>query len=152
MAETTTGTVDRSVVNAEIYKTFKLMVEERKVYPDAYGRKIPGIPQPLTVLVYQDKSDLRKLFSSNSEYANYLFKEVFAFEKSGMKNFNDNNKALQVYNAMGGYYPPKIGSESMPTYFERLKKQNMSGNIDKAKEEANKLISSAENRLKEAFY
>lgn len=144
------NTIDRSEVNAVIYSCFKMINEDRKIYPDQYGRRVPGIPFPLTVLIYQDRKQIRDLFSSNSEFAQYIISETSFYEVSKTKDFKDNNKALKVYNAMGFTYPPSMGSRTYVEYFKDLKENDLKNSGNANKENINKRIGLTS--FKEAYY
>lgn len=144
------NTIDRSEVNAVIYSCFKMIYEDRKIYPDKYGRRVPGIPLPLTVLVYQDKKQIRDLFSSNSEFAKYIISETSHYEVSKPKDFRDSNKALKVYNAMGFTYPPSMGGKTYVEYFKDLKENDLKNSGNATKENIDKRIGSTS--YKEAYY
>jgi len=142
--------VDRSEVNAVIYSCFKMIAEDRKVYPDQFGKRVPGIPLPLTVLVYEDKKQIRDMFPTNSDFGNYIISETSFYEGSKTKDFKDNNKALKVYNAMGFTYPPSMGGRSFAQYFKDLKENDMKKSGNATKENINRVIGSTS--FKEAFY
>lgn len=146
------NTIDRSDLDAVIYATFKMIKEDRIGYPDKYGRRVPGLPQPLTVLVFKDNPKLQEIFKNaktpNQEFARYIFNEVSSYESK--KSFNDPNKALEVYNAMGLSYPPSIGQRNAPEYFKTLKENDLKNSGNANKENINKRIGLTS--YKEAYY
>lgn len=146
------NTIDRSDLDAIIYKTFKIIKEDRKLYPDKYGRRVPGLPLPLTVLIFKDNVKLQNIFKDekfdNMEFTKYIYEEVSAYEKN--LKFNDQNKALQVYNAMGFTYPPSIGQREPIQYFKTLKENDLKNSGNATKENIDKRIGSTS--YKEAYY
>lgn len=144
--------IDQAELNAVIYQAFKIIHEDRKVYPDAYGRRVPGIPQPLTVLVYRDRKAISDIIPSNSEFANYIISESNFYKNSKTKDFQDNAKALKVYNAMGFTYPPSIGGKTPAQYFEYLKETDMKTNGTTIKKDVSAIIGQNSTSYKEAFY
>lgn len=151
MAEST-NTIDRTDLDIIIYKTFKIIKEDRKGYSDTYSQKVLGLPQPLTVLVFNDNKKLQNIFnyanSPNLEFETYIFQEVNAYEKN--KKFADPNKALQVYNAMGFSYPPSIGQREPVQYFKSLKENDLKNSGNANKRNIDKKFGSTS--YKEAYY
>lgn len=128
--------VENEIIDKQIYTTFKI------VLADSYIGSVGG--RPLHLLITDDKPIIKQKVSPK-EFFYYMKDEVDQYDKTGQ--FVDRKKALEIWNLMEGYYPPK--DYNTAAYFNDLKlKKNKKNTGDE-----NKNNSDPKGRkYKQAFY
>lgn len=127
--------VKNEIIDKQIYTTFKI------VLADSY---VSGGGRPLHLLITDDKPSIIEKVRPK-EFFYYMKDEVDQYDKTGQ--FVDRKKALEIWNLMEGYYPPK--EYNTVAYFNDLKTKNKRKNSG----DENKDNSKPKGRkYKQAFY
>ena len=128
--------VENELIDKQIYTTFKL------VLADTY---VSGAGRPLHILITDDKPIIKDKVKPK-EFFYYLKDEVDQYDKTGQ--FVDRKKALEIWNLMEGYYPPKQYNSA--SYFADLKKKELGKKgLDTGE---NKQTQQNQKKYREAFY
>lgn len=130
--------IENEVIDKQIYITFKYVIE------DTFRDNYPGTT-PLHILIEKDKPIIKDKVKPK-EFFYYLKDEVDQYDKTGQ--FVDRKKALEIWNLMEGYYPPK--QYNTASYFNDLKKKDLEKKgLDTGE---NKQAQQNQKKYREAFY
>jgi hypothetical protein len=130
--------VENEIIDKQIYTTFKF------VLADSY---VSGGGRPLHLLITDDKPTIIGKVKPK-EFFYYMKDEVDQYDKTGQ--FVDRKKALEIWNLMEGYYPPK--EYNTVAYFNDLKQKEKNKNKKDTGDENKDNSKPRGRKYKQAFY